>query len=185
LNVQFRGSHVENFFHFVAVGADPFLKVFAVDMPLQECLQISFYNTELSAENGHLLGLFRGCFYLIACRFVDGGIAFARSLRDNPNQGPRRIQIAGSLPFGPDGCGVLRTALVENKHLDAFEIGASMPRATDLSGIFAALKFSGSDGQKDCFCRARLSMMRCALTIVKCREAKSRKLKASHQDVGG
>ena len=95
LHFVFPGS--ETVFYSYAVGADPFLKLLAVDKPLQECLGICFNNKELSALNGHVLGLFVGILWLWRCTFVDGGIAFVRSLRDNPNQGPRRIEIVGSL----------------------------------------------------------------------------------------
>ena len=39
---------------------------------------------------------------------------------------------------------MLRTALVENGHLDTFVLGDDIPRDTNLTGIFAALKLSGS-----------------------------------------
>ena len=131
LDFQFPGN--KTCFCSYAVGFDPFLTILAVEQPLQECLRIWFSNKELSVEQGRLLGLFYGTLFLWGCIFRVGGIAFARSLHENPNQRPRRIIIHG----------LLRRALEVNMHLDSFVVGSDIPRGTTLSGIFAVLKLSG------------------------------------------
>jgi len=148
LDFQFPGN--ETCFCSYAVGFDPFLTILAVEQPLQECLRIWFSNKELSVEQGRLLGLFYGTLFLSGCIFRVGGIAFARSLHENPNQRPRRIIIHG----------LLRRALEVNMHLDSFVVGSDIPRGTTLSGILPR-----SSSVAPCAHRNYIFMICCQLRI--------------------
>ena len=76
--------------------------------------------------------------------FTDGGVAFARSLRDNPNQGPWKIEIHRRPPFSPEGLEGLEAALMVNQHLNTFKLGADIPADNDFTALFRGIKSSRS-----------------------------------------